>query len=403
MEIKLSYTYTGVTATGLRTSGQLNATSKESAFIRLKKMGLQKTSCVVSHLESVKNLYGLLLNDDFDLREKARLFETVADRVATGTPLVRALTDGLDYVSDLTLANAVKVLIAALEESLRISDSMEMAGFNERDVMVIRALETTGKLEVAFNDLAYEARLREKTQKSISAAMRMPIGMTIFTWLGLPGLFGYMCPKSMELLEKFNLRQDEMPIFIQFMFNLTTWLNSHVTISLMIWVGLAFAGIAIKKSQWVMQVVNTLKVFRDLNSRSEHLQIWSIFGLMYSANIPAVSIIESVRSNSISQEFRRSLSLFSRKLTMGLSEREALETSGFPRWAASNLIAAKDSGDFPRGIKKFCGYLDKDVELLTERVRELLYLLGLAYMGVLVLVLFAVMYYPMIAPALQKF
>jgi type II secretory pathway component PulF len=400
--MNLTFAFSARQPVGTKTvSGLITAESDVFAMAKVKKMGFINPVVSLDIMHTLANGFGFFKPDDFDLREKARFYETISKRIKLGGTFKNALDSAKEYIEDGRLLSAVAIASAAQESGLRPWKAMEMGGFAHRDVMVVKALDMVGGLDKSFWDLAQEAKLRHQTQNAVLGAMRMPQTMTIMFYFALPLFFGVLGPQMLNFFKKLGSTVN-IPPDIQALYSFVGEVNDNPIMWFLAWIAMGFGAWLLLKSNLWQEIKSHIKSFHDLDLKSEHAQIWSVYALMYSANIAPQEICAILRPACKLTVTGESLYVMSRRLAAGADEISALEAAQFPRFVNAGYRSAKDSGDLPDGLKSFCQMLQEDVQVLTEKVQAVLQKISLAIAVVLILAVFYITYYPIAGPMLQS-
>jgi type II secretory pathway component PulF len=400
--MNLTFAFSARQPVGTKTvSGLITAESDVFAMAKVKKMGFINPVVSLDIMHTLATGFGFFKPGDFDLREKARFYETISKRIKLGGTFKDALDSAKEYIEDGRLLSAVAIASAAQESGLRPWKAMEMGGFAHRDVMVVKALDMVGGLDKSFWDLAQEAKLRHQTQNAVRGAMRMPQTMTIMFYFALPLFFGVLGPQMLSFFKKLGSTVN-IPPDIQALYSFVGEVNDNPVMWFLAWIAMGFGAWMLLKSTLWQEIKSHIKSFHDLDLKSEHAQIWSVYALMYSANIAPQEICAILRPACKLAVTGESLYVMSRRLAAGADEISALEAAQFPRFVNAGYRSAKDSGDLPDGLKSFCQMLQEDVQVLTEKVQAVLQKISLAIAVVLVLAVFYITYYPIAGPMLQS-
>jgi type II secretory pathway component PulF len=387
---------------GKKIEGLVSATTSSKAIARVKRMGFSRPSVSVDFSASLKTGFGWLVKQDFELREKGRLYRTLGQRLKRDGSLVAALESAQDYLEDGRLKGAVAVLAAQIIDGHPVHESMLTAGFPSRDAMVVRALGESGAMHKAFTDLSAEALARHARNTALSSALRMPIIMVFVVFMALPAFFFGLGPKMSEFFAKLGTRSSSIPDDIKAIYELVALANANVAAAVSIWLGLGVFGLLLWHSPVWANLAMRVKTLRDLTEKSEHAAMWSVFGLMYGAGIPSQDICETLRPACKLERNKVSLRRMARHLAAGADDGDAVASSGFPRFVVSGYRAAKDSGAISEGLASFAELLNEDIQVLTEKTKALMQLLSLIIMSLTVLGVFYIVYYPIAGPALNS-
>lgn len=400
--MQFTWKFTAKKANGKPVTGLVVAASEVFAISKIRKMGFTHAQASFDFVESLSTGFGLAMPSDFNLREKARFYETTARRLKTGGTLKEAFEAAKEYIDDGRLLSAVSIAVAAQDGGEQAWKAMDLAGFPRRDVMVIKALDQMGGLSNAFHDLANEVKLRYQTENSINKALSTPKFMIIMAYAFLPAIFGFIGPRMSKAFKQLGGGL-EIPADIKAFYAFIELVNQSPTLWIGVYLLLGALGVLIVKTGVIsMAMQKSFKSFRDLTTKSEHAQLWTVYGLMYGANINPVEICGTLRPACKLKETAEALNVMSRRLGAGANEVSAVEAAAFPRFAIVGYKAAKEGGNLPEGLRVFAELLNEDVSLLTEKINELLQRVSLFIgVGILLLVMYFT-YYPAVAPILKS-
>ncbi len=385
-----------------KVQGLVQASSEVFALARVKRMGFKRPKVHLNVLQTLSSGFGWLPRADFDLRDKARLYETLGRRLKREGSLITALESAQEYLQDGRLKAAVALLAAQISDGQPIFAAMQTAGFTLRDAMVVRALGESGNAHQAFTDLAAEARTRHQRQSALGSALRMPkVMLSLLYAVVMPGFFLLLGPKIIKFFAQLGAHNINIPEPIQAIYALVGWVNANLALAAMLHIALGVGAVLLWNSPVWSMLALRIKAFRDLALKSEHASIWSVYGLMYSAGIPAQDICAVLRPAAQLPSTERSLSRMGKRLAAGGDDRDAVESAGFPKFVVSGYRAARDSGSLAEGLQSFTVMLGEDIEMLTASTKGWLQLLSLLIMAAVVVMIFYIVYYPIAGPVLK--
>lgn len=400
--MKLTWKFTARKANGKSVTGLVVAASDVFAVASIRKMGFTHAQVSLDVLQTVATGFGLFMPADFNLREKARFYDTTSRRLKTGGTLKDAFEAAKEYIDDGRLLSAVSIAVAAQDGGESAWRAMEIGGFPKRDVMVIKALDQMGGLSSAFKDLAAEVKLRYQTDSAIAKALSTPKFMLGFVYCFMPVVFGFIAPNMLKAFKEIGSRIT-IPADIQAFYAFAKLVNEAPVFWASVYVVLGVGAVAVMSSGVLSRAMQQVsKPFRDLSVKSEHSQIWTVYGLMYGANINPVEICTTLRPACKNPQTADSLGVMARRIAAGASEVSAVEAASFPRFVVAGYKSAKEGGNLPEGLRVFSEMLNEDVTLLSEKLKEYLER-GSLFLGVvLVFLMMYFTYYPVVAPMLKS-
>jgi type II secretory pathway component PulF len=400
--MKLTWKFTAKKANGKPVTGLVVAESEVFAIARVRKMGFTQAQANLELLQTLLTGFGLFMPSDFNLREKARFYETTSRRLKTGGTLKDAFEAAKEYIDDGRLLSAVSIAVAAQDGGEQAWKAMEIGGFPKRDVMVIKALDQMGGLSSAFRDLAAEVKLRYQTENAISKALSTPKFMATFMYSFVPVIFTFIAPNMNKAFKDMGSRIT-VPPEIKAFYAFADMVNQSPRLWTVLYVLVGIGFVAVIKSGVLGRIMqNLFKPFRDLSIKSEHAQIWTVYGLMYGANINPVEICTTLRPACKLSETSESLNVMGRRISAGASEVSAVEAASFPRFVVAGYKSAKEGGNLPEGLRTFTEMLNEDVSLLSDKLKDFLERASLFVGVALVFLMMYFTYYPVVGPMLQS-
>ena len=98
-----------------------------------------------------------------------------------GVPIIRGITGLADTTKNVVLSDALRHILLELESGRELSAAMSMQGtlFSSLVISMVKVGENTGKLDVAFLQLAQYLEMERDTRNRVKAAMRYPMFVII--------------------------------------------------------------------------------------------------------------------------------------------------------------------------------------------------------------------------------
>lgn len=98
-----------------------------------------------------------------------------------GVPIIRGITGLADTTKNVVLSDALRRILLELESGRELSAAMSMQGtlFSSLVISMVKVGENTGKLDVAFLQLAQYLEMERDTRNRVKAAMRYPMFVII--------------------------------------------------------------------------------------------------------------------------------------------------------------------------------------------------------------------------------
>ena len=400
--IELAYEFqakTELTAKDVR--GLVFAPNLAFASFAVKKLGFVTPRLNVNWSLSLSSAFGLSKPKDFDLREKARLFKSLAKRITTDNNIVRALNGLQENVNDPFLVNAVNVMMGSILNGSKPDEAMAHAGFSQRDCKVVAALASSGQLSKAFADLAIDADSEQSKNVAINSALRMPKFMMFFMYIVTFLFLVYGAPRMTKFFKQLG-SDFQLPWAIKWIYDLADVAALSPVLFGFAWLSMGVAILVSRSWSGWAKLWRKIPTWRRISEKSEQISIWSIFAIMYDAAIPPASICKELSLAVSSEETKQALVDLGKCFQSGGQDSVVIERSKLPAFAISAYKQAKESGAFSSNLRDDVGYWRDDVVVLTEQLSASLQIVSIVMMGGIVLLAVAAFYFPVVLPTLSK-
>ena len=399
-----AYSYTAKNARGMVLSGVVHAASKPLAFARLKRAGFKPVRLALHLGHTLKGVF----SKQFNSRELSRFYTTLGRRVENGKSLGDGLESAIDYVSDARLRQAVMVMRQGMIDGLPEHQAMLAAGFPRRDCLAIKSTAEAGKAASSFISLGEEIERTEAIRRSLATTFRIPKVMAAFMLLFIWAAVVFMAPMTLAFLKQTGLKLNFSPFIANYfafvkLFNGGLPRNMTTTVvSSCLYFG-SFAGIAyFLRTQAFRDLLDRVESLRTLSVKSDHAALWRSYVLLYDAAIPAKEAAVIVGDSAKRADSKRAFHKMGKLIDAGRPLDDAVANAGFPPVVMNGIKAAVSSGSIVQGMTEMAKNLEEDVRVMTELLQENVKLLSVAVVGLGLLGVFTMTYYPMMASVMSN-
>ena len=231
------YQYKGRDAQGALITGQLDAVNAEAVATQLNSRGLIPLS-----IQEVATAAG----NSFDFAKLFRKRISVEELIIfsrqmhslnkAGVPIIRALRGLAGSIKNETLKETLYDVADTLESGVDLASSLNRHPeiFSPLYVSVIHVGENTGRLDLAFKQVAGYLELERDTKKRIGEATRYPLFVIVAIVIAIGVINVLVVPAFAKLFSSFNA---ELPWQTQFLINC-----SNFTVNNWYWLLLAIIG-----------------------------------------------------------------------------------------------------------------------------------------------------------------
>ncbi len=393
----LAYKYQARNSRGAAAEGIIYGPNRPLAIARLKRLNFSQAQL---RLDPTSTLSGMW-NKEFNQTELSRFYTTVGRRMQNGKPMADGLDAAIEYVADPRLRQAIATMKEAILDGQNEFQAMASAGFPKRDAMVVRSTAEAGKTAAAFQSLGKEIQRVENLRKSVKSIFHMPkmmaVLMALFIWAALT----FIAPMTMSFLKQTNLKMD-FNVFISTYFELATaWAASPVVFSVG-YFGAIVGLIVLARRPEVKALQDHIKILHTISVKADMASLWNSFSLLYDAAIPTKESARIVGEAARRPDSRQSFLKFGKLIESGRGLDEAVSNAGFPNFVVTAVRSASSSGDTAAGLIELASDLEQDVVTLTEMLKENVKLASTVIVGLGLLLVFVMTYYPMLASVMSN-
>lgn len=199
-----TYVFTALDAAGARTTGEIDADSKQVVADQLKQRGL-----IV--LDIADKGGSMEIELPFVNRIKANdltiMTRQLATMVNSGMTILRALYILEAQTENQKLAETLTAVRKDVEAGLPLSDALERHPkvFNQLYVAMTRAGETGGVLDQALLRVADQLEANESLRRQVRAAMTYPLVVMSFALAVLIALVVFLVPVFSDIFDQLSL------------------------------------------------------------------------------------------------------------------------------------------------------------------------------------------------------
>ena len=336
-------------------------------------------------------LTALFRSNDISEIEHITFSRQMYNLTKAGIPLDRALRGLEGSITNNALKDILKDMLANLERGNNLSDTLRQHPkvFNDLYVNLVRVGESTGRLDLAFQDLARYMEIERNTSKQLKSAVRYPSfvllamggALAVVTVFVIPAFSGVFA----KLGDKIPWQTQALMSTSDFIINL--WpvllgLIGVITIVFRLWTGTVNGGLTWDRTKLRMPVVGS--VFE----RIALARFSKTFSIMSRAGVPIVTAL-TVVADVVGTRF-----IASKVLGMGdgVARGESLyltaqRTEIFLPLVLQMISVGEESGNLPELLDEVSEFYDSEVEYDLSKLTTSIEPILIMFIAVLVLIL----------------
>ncbi len=379
------FSYIAVDDFGKKVKGTLIAPSEESLKKLLSEMGLFLLS---SRVVKEKKLF-TPPKPRIKRREVINFTVHLRTLISAGVPLTQGMTDLLEQTENKHFREIIEDVQRNIQAGASFSEALALHPevFDDTYINIVRAGETSGRLDQVLNDLVRFLEWSEELSSQIRQATIYP-SIVITAVVGLIILlFTFVFPRFIVIFEAANV---ELPLPTKIVIWVSTFFKENIVYMLGIlflsWLGFQLYVRTERGRLNVDRVKLRLPVVGDLLKKIESSRFCHYLSLLLRSGVDtsqSLWVVEKVLKNRfISQLVRNARE----EVTAGGSLSDSLRKSGvFPPVVVRMIAAGESSGSLDETLEKVSEYFDREVPLAVRRTFAILEPAVIVFLAVIVL------------------
>ncbi len=400
-----TYQYSGKSASGHPTQGEIESQSQAQAVATLK-----QRQVTVSAISVKKSLIGRMnaiqipgLGKKIKTKELSIFTRQFATMIDAGLPLVQCL-DILASQND--NADFKKVLLdvkANVEGGSTFADALKKHPkvFNQLFVNLIAAGEVGGILDTILNRLSNFMEKNEKLKGKVKGALSYPVAVIIISILITTGLLVFIVPIFEDMFKDFG---QALPAPTQFVVFLSNSIKNSWYIILAILIGI---GIFIRQTyktdkgrHFYDNLLLKSPVIGDLLRKTAVARFSRTLGTMISSGVPILESLDLVAKTADNVIIEDAIMKARVSLSEGKNLADPLaETKVFPGMVTSMIAVGEQTGAMDTMLSKIADFYEDEVDTAVEALTSLIEPLLMVFLGVIIGGLVISLYLPIFSLA----
>ncbi|WP_372982851.1 type II secretion system F family protein [Marinobacter sediminum] len=389
-----SYVWEGKDRKGNKSKGELTGSNLALVKAQLRKQGIIPDKVK----KKPKPLFGggSKKITPFDI---AMLTRQLATMMKAGVPLVQSF----DIVADGLENKGLQELVMSIRND--ISSGTSFAGalrkhpkhFDDLYCNLVDSGEKAGALEQMLDRIATYLEKTELLKKKVKKAMTYPIAVVVVAIIVTAILLVKVVPQFESLFQGFGA---ELPVFTQFVVELSEWMQSWWFVVLLGIVGTIFlfkeaVRRSPKFSDFVDKYLLKLPVVGEILDKSAVAKFGRVLSTTFAAGVPLVDALDSVAGATGNAVYRDAIDRIKNDVSSGTQLQAAMRQQDvFPVMAVQLTAIGEESGNLDEMLAKVAEHYEAVVDDMVDNLTALMEPMIMAVLGVLVGGLIIAMYLP---------
>jgi type IV pilus assembly protein PilC len=370
--------------------GEIEAPNEKSALDLLRSKSLIVFALVPISGNQI-SIPGLNNIRGVSLGTKVQFTTQLASMVSAGLALTKALDILQNQVSDKRMRAVVSELLDDVEGGNSLADGMNRHPkiFSEEYISLVRAGESSGKLDQVLTRLSESMEKRRQFQAKVKGALIYPLIILIVMGVVFGLILVLVIPKLTVLYDSLNV---ELPITTKIFIALSDFLIHKWWLLLIIIFLVGFFYRMFKNTEtgkyFLARLTFNLPVFGPISKQSGLVEFTNALGLLIQSGVPIVDCLKIVRNSSSNILYQDSIGRFLEDVKHGypLSQSVAREEY-FPPIVSSMLTVGEETGTMDKSLTNLSMYFEGEVDRAVKNLSTAMEPFIMVMLGILVTVL----------------
>ena len=392
-----NFTYKVITKEGKEKKGAIEADTREKAMAALKSEGNTILQLAEGSVLNKEISFGGKKVKSRDLSVFCRQFHSL---LQAGVGIVSSLDMLADQTENKKLQEAVKNVRDNVEKGETLAGAMKRETvFPGLLVSMVEAGESSGNIEISLQRMSEHFEKDTKVKGMLKKAMIYPIMLLVVAVVVLIVMVVAVIPNFATMFEDLDTG---LPGITQALLNLSDFLIHRWYIVLLVIAAVVAAVILFKKSAFGKRFFATvglkIPVFGKLKTKTACARFSRTFSTMMASGMPMVEAMEITARTMDNLLYEETLQEAAVQIQRGVALSQPLKKSGlFPPLVVHMVGIGEETGNLEEMLNNCAKYYDEEVELATQQVMALLEPMIIIVMAVVVCVILAAIYGPVIS------
>ena len=393
-----TYVFKAMDLTGSKTSGVVEAESKQIVTDQLKSRGLIVTD--ITEKGGSKEINLKIGGNKVKAEEMTIMTRQLSTMVSSGMTILRALYVLESQTESKPLTEALVKIRKDVEAGLPLSDSMERHPkvFTPVYVAMVRAGETGGVLEESLLRVANQLEKDDQLRRQIKSAMTYPIVVMSFAGLILVGLVTFIVPVFVGVFAQFG---GKLPTITAFTVGLSHAMTSYWWAFIAVGFGVMTAFRKWKTSykgrgQWDAFRLRIPMKIGDIVQKIS-LARWSrTLSALMSAGVPLLAALDITAKTSGNRVIENAMADVIDNVMKGGTIAEPLnKIPVFPGMVVQMIGVGEETGALDNMLAKIADFYEDQVDASVKALTSILEPIMLVVVGGIVGFIVISMYLPL--------
>lgn len=389
-------------------SGTVNALTRDEAAHKLKIDGIIITQLIKKLREAekeVKESRNWL--ELFKPKRKVKLIQLMistkkmATMLRSGLSILPALAMVRDQVENPTLKETVNQIYIDVESGSSLSQSFSKYPdiFNAIYVNMVKAGESSGRLDIFLDKLVLSIRKTIKIRKSIQSAMLYPAILLIVATVVVGIMMIFVVPVFAQMFGSIGSQLPGPTLFIMSISNFLRdpygggLLLVFIITSIVVFRKAVKSNLAIRK-KWHAYLLR-MPLIGEMILNSNLAQIAMVYGNLSGAGVPVIEALDITAESSKNEVIKDAIQVAKRGVFSGEPLSKLLgEITIFPPTFSQLVSVGEQTGNMTEMLETISSYFEEEFDSTVEKLSQMMEPLMICFLGGVIGFILVAMYLP---------
>lgn len=384
----MKFKYSAKTRDGKITKkGEIEAPNQKSAIDILRQKELVVYSIVpISDKDNHGGIFSKI--GGVGLNDKVKFTEQLSSMVSAGLAITKALEILSIQTKNKKLSNIVSQLLNDVESGSQLSESLSKFPevFNESYISLVRAGESSGKLDEVLLRLSENLEKERQFKSKVKGALIYPSIIFIAMILVFAMIILFVIPKLTVMYESLNV---ELPFATKVMLAMSEFALTYWWLIIIVVIASIYGFMFYKKTpagaKSIALIGFKMPIFGNLTKQSNLVEITRTLGLLIQSGVPIVDSLEIVETATSNIIYKEAVQRFTIDVKHGypLSQSISKETY-FPPIVANMVVVGEETGTVDKSLQNLSKYFEGEVDKVVKNLTTAMEPLIMIFLGIMV-------------------
>ena len=389
-------------------SGTVNALTRDEAAHKLKIDGIIITQLAKKLREAEKEIKEKRnWRELFKPKKKVKLVQIMistkkmATMLRSGLSILPSLEMVRDQVENPTLKETVNQIYQDVESGSSLSQSFAKHPdiFNAIYINMVKAGESSGRLDIFLDKLVLSIRKTIKIRKSIQSAMLYPVILLIVATVVVGIMMIFVVPVFAQMFGSIGSQLPAPTLFIMSISNFLRDPYGGGLLLLIVVMSIYMFRQAVKKNlsfrkKWHTYLLK-MPLIGEMILNSNLAQIAMVYGNLSGAGVPVIEALDITAESSKNEVIKDAIQTAKRGVFSGEPLSKLLsEITIFPATFSQLISVGEQTGNMTEMLETISSYFEEEFDSTVEKLSQMMEPIMICFLGGVIGFILVAMYLP---------